>query len=430
MGLSIRLISMLHSNIEQTNFIGHNFVGVYKTTPIGNLEDFMVSNMLPLQQAFQCNILTCISIGIDYNSAFLTSEQGIICTTVSLTNSTAVVAELGSMPRIQNVKYDTLVKTTGSKNLLKLEEGHPHYNLVEPLSFGFKSLKILNCYIGIELQGKVCYLLNYLTKVGVNEIPFTSLKPSQRGEIVGTLHHGAPSHYFLSLDPDIHSKVILVQNIAFARKDRNRNAFSVEVDSHDILLWRQFNLFFGKICNNLKIAGQTISLAYPSTLQKVRISLPIAILFDRNSNPISWVNSKFDKVEIFGRESLAVARDIELYSNPSCFAFASPNHSFKIADNLSIERCILFNRGIYFLVEFHKLIAEISLFKESIEFRSSLQRKVFENSAFFGSNFINLQKDSTFHITNNIYMFAKLFNHYTRNSSPRFRMESPCEAIR
>src|SRR5208283_2621911 len=122
---------MLHSNVGQTNFIGHNFVGIYETTPIRNLDKirFVEDMTFPLQQAFQCNVSACISIGIDFNSTLFTSEQGIIRTTVSISrNSTAVRAKLGCMPAINDVKCNLLVKTTRGKNFPKLTKRHSHNN--------------------------------------------------------------------------------------------------------------------------------------------------------------------------------------------------------------------------------------------------------------------------------------------------------------
>ncbi len=47
---------MLHSNVGQTNFIGMIEV-VYQTSPIGNLEGFLVRRILPLQQGFDCDTI-------------------------------------------------------------------------------------------------------------------------------------------------------------------------------------------------------------------------------------------------------------------------------------------------------------------------------------------------------------------------------------
>ena len=145
------LISVLHSNVGQTNFIGHNFVGIYETTPIGNLDKirFVEDMTFPLQQAFQCDILARISVTIDYCSAFLASEQCVVSTIMSLPNSTAVGTELGSMPRINYVQRNMFVKTAGSENLPELTERHSHDNLVESSTFGFEFLEVFNGNIRI-----------------------------------------------------------------------------------------------------------------------------------------------------------------------------------------------------------------------------------------------------------------------------------------
>ena len=147
---------MLYNN-RQTNFIGHNFVGIYKTTPIGNLDKirFVEDMTFPLQQAFQCNISTCISIGVHYNSAFLASEQGIVSTVMSLPNSTAVVAELGCMPTINYVKRNSLIKASGIRISLNFPKGILITILLNFLPFGFESFKVLNGNISIIPQGKV-----------------------------------------------------------------------------------------------------------------------------------------------------------------------------------------------------------------------------------------------------------------------------------
>ena len=102
---------MSHSNVGQTNFIGTH-ESIYRDSPVGKLEGIkMVRSMTsPLQQGFESNVLARISIGIDFNSTGLASEHGIIGTTVSLSNSTAVGTELGRMPRINDVKCDILVR--------------------------------------------------------------------------------------------------------------------------------------------------------------------------------------------------------------------------------------------------------------------------------------------------------------------------------
>ena len=61
-------------------------------------------------------------------------------------------------------------------------------------------------------------------------------------------------------------------------------------------------------------------------------------------------------------------------------------------------------------MEIHEGVAEIPIFPEPVEFRSSLQGEIFENSSFFGTDITELQKNSTLHTTNQIYMFRKIHN--------------------
>ena len=103
--------TMLYNNWRYNRIIGTH-ESVYRDSPIGNQETFLVRRISPLQQGFDCDILARISIGVHDNSTFFASEQGIICTTVSFTNSTAVVTELGCMPCIDSIQRNILVKAS------------------------------------------------------------------------------------------------------------------------------------------------------------------------------------------------------------------------------------------------------------------------------------------------------------------------------
>jgi hypothetical protein len=128
-----------------------------------------------------------------------------------------------------------------------------------------------------------------------------------------------------------------MENLIPRGDDRNRNAFSIEVDSKNILLWNQFNLFFGKIRNNLQVGSQSISLATPSLLEEIGVSLKVAVLDDWNRNRVPGKKRKLHKWHSL-IESLAVPRDIEFEGNTSCLSFAPPNITFNITNNLRIKR--------------------------------------------------------------------------------------------
>jgi hypothetical protein len=319
---------------------------VYETTPIGNLEGFSVKRILPLQEAFQCNISACISIGVHDNSALLASEQGIVSTVMSLTNSTAVVAELGGMPTVYSVQCNILIEATGSEDFSEFAERHPHYDFVELLSFSFESLEILNRNVGIVFEGKVGYFLDHLTDICINKVELYGLQPSQGTKVIGRLHQRASSHYLLSPYPDIQSEVVLAENLVSRRDNSNGYSFGIEINAHDIPFTASVpnnrnSVLFGKISYNLEMGSQTISLASPSCLNQIGISLEVPILHDRNGNWILGKQRKLHKRHSHIK-SLAVARNVEFEGNSLCLSFASPYIAFNIADNLRIERGAFF----------------------------------------------------------------------------------------
>lgn len=387
----------------------------------------MVSSTSPLQQGFYGNIEACLPIGVHFNSALFAPEQGIICTTVSLPNSTAVGTELACMPRIDDVQRNILVKAPLLKVLLEGKERNTHNLAIEPLSFRTESFKVLNRNVGVISQCHFSNLLDNFTYSVFDKIMFVSFEPSKcllrmfSSSISIALQNRLSLKDFLPLNPNILSEVILMQNFSTRRDDRNSKAFAVYIHSKDILSRRQFNFFFGEVSNNLQVMSKPVGFACPSILEKVGIPLEVAVLLDRHSDTISGVNSEFDKWH--GHvESLAVARNVEFDSNSFGHAFASPNSTFQRSINLNVESSPLFGFSKSLSMEVHKSIAEISFIPESVEFRSSLHEEIFENSGLLCSNIINLQKNSSFHTTNHIYIVRKIYNNYARQFIPPIRM--------
>ncbi len=396
---------------------------VYKTTPIGNLEGFMVSNILPLQQGFYGNILTCLSIRVYDNSAFLASEQGIISTVMSLTNSTAVVAELGRMPRINDIQYDILVKAPLFKILLESKERNPHDFPIKSFAFWIESLEVFNRNVCIISQSHLSNISNNFSYSVLDEVMLISFSPIQclirtgTSSICITLENGLPLKYFLPANPKVLPEIVLMQNLTGRRDYRNRKALAIHIDSKNILLQRQFDFVFGKIGDNLKPRSQSIGLATPSVLQQVGVSLKVAVPNNRNCNPIPRIDSKFNKRHSHSK-GLAVAGNIEFDSNTFGDAFAFPNSTFQTSINLNVESGPYFGFHKGLPMEIHEGIAEISICPESVEFGSSLQGEVLEDFALLDSTLINLQKNSAFHTTNHIYKFARIYNYDARQFLP------------
>ena len=413
---------MSHSNVGQTNLIGTH-ESVYRDSPIRNLEGFSVKSILQLQQGFDSNILTCISIGVHDNSALFASEQGIVATVMSLPNSTAVGTVFGCMPRINDIQHDSFVKASLFKVLPESEERNTHDFSVESFTFRRESFEILNGNVSIISQshfGNIPYNFTYPVLHKIMLISFSPIECFYRisaSSIGMTLKNGLSFKELLPANPDALSKVILMQDISFRRDNRDSKAFAVYINSKNILPLRKFNFLFGKIRNNLKSRSQSIGLAAPSRFQKVGIPLEVTVLDYRNSNAVSWINAKFNKRHSHVKD-FAVARNIEFDSNPFSLALASPNSTFQRGIYLNIEASSLFGFGKGLPMKIHEFIAEIPFFPEAIEFGSCLQREFFENVSFRNSYAINLQKYSTFHFINRTYLATRSYNTCTRQFIP------------
>ena len=335
---------MSHSNVGQTNFIGTH-ESVYRDSPIGNLEKIrFVENVLsPLQQGFYSNIEACLPIGVDHSSAFLASEQGIICTTVSLPNSTAVRTELGCMPRINDIQRNILVKAPLNEILLEGKERNTHDFSIESFAFGTEPFEVLNGDVSIISQSHLSNVPNDFAYSVLDEVMFISFEPLKclfsifAPSVSITLQSRLSLKDFLSTNPNVFPEVILMQNLAFRRDNGNSKAFAVHINSKNVLLHRQFSFFFGKIRNNLKIWSESICLASPSVFKKVGISLEIPIFDNRERNGILGKQRKLHKRHSHVK-GLAVARNIEFEGNSLGLSLASPHGTLDIADYLRIER--------------------------------------------------------------------------------------------
>ena len=122
-------------------------------------------------------------------------------------------------------------------------------------------------------------------------------------------------------------------------------------------------------------------------------------------------------VKELGGEGLAVSRNIELYSYAFGLTFASLDCTFQRCVNLNIEPSSYFGFCKGLPMEIHEGLAEISIYPESIEFRSSLQRE-FSQSFSLSSGGINLQKNSSFRFPNRYYLKENVYNTYARQFIP------------
>ena len=337
-----RLRNMLYNNFIN-NVIGTH-ESVYRDSPIGNLERFLVKSISPLQQGFYSDCNTGFSVAIDYLSAFAL-EQRIIGGTMPLPNSTAVSTPFTGMPTINYIKCNMFVKTPCNKVLFESEERNPHNFPVELLSFRAELLEVLYRNVSIILNCKVGNVPDNLTYPICNKVMFLSFGLSEKLPcktasvvVLMTLQDTLSFKYVFPSYPDILAKITLAQNLPFWTNNRNSKAFAIHINSKDISLSCKNFIRFGKVGNNLEVRSQSISLANPALIQQSTVSLPVAILDNGNSDGIPWINPQFDKAHRFSGKGLTVAGNIEFDSNAFGDAFASPDRAFNLAYNLNIKR--------------------------------------------------------------------------------------------
>jgi len=315
---------------------------VYRTSPLGNLgRNIWIGDMsVPLQEGFDSDNQTGFPVGIDNLTTF-TFEQGVVGT-VSVSQSTAVATPFGSMPTIYNVQLDVVIKASLLKNLPELIKRNPHNNFVKPSAFGFESLKLLDGNISIEPNSKFDNLSDHLTKIGLDKIPFIIFNPFKFPNSIQGLKLCPSFHYLLSLNPDLLSKISLIEDFSFWRDYTDSKMLGIDINSKNILSFWNI-LFLRKISNNLQLFGQTKGFTNPTIFNQTLESLIIPILPDWNGNPVSRIHPQINEEVGFGIEGLAVSRNVELDGQSIDFVgFLSPSITNDRTDDLNIERGVLF----------------------------------------------------------------------------------------
>ena len=333
---------MLHSNFIN-NVIGMH-ESVYRDSPIGNLERFLVKSISPLQQGFYSDCNTGFSVAIDYLPTFAL-EQRIIGGTMPFSNSTAAGTPFASMPTINYIKCDMFIKAPCDKVMFKCEEGDSHNFSIELLPFRAKPLEIFYRNVSIILNGKVGNIPDNFAYPVRNKVMFFSFGLSEKLPcetapilVTMTLKNALAFKYVFASNPDILSKITLMQNLSFWRNNGNRKTFAIYINSKNISLSCKDFIRFGEIGNNLQIRGQTISLTNPTILQKRIISLPTTIFDNKNRNAVLRIKGKFNKEHRFSVEWFRdILCNIELNSNAFGNALAFPDHTFNVADNVRMK---------------------------------------------------------------------------------------------
>ena len=325
----------MHCN--NTNIFIGTHESVYRDSPIGNLKTSLVRIMLSLQQGFEGNSQTRLSVGVDYLPTVFATEQGIVGG-MSFPNSTAVGAPFTCVPTINYVQRNAIVKTTLLKDGFELCKGNAHDGSVEPFSFRFEFGKVFNGDFGIKTDCKFDNLPYHLPQIGLYKIAFCGLELGKFSFGFEGLQCCPANHELFSPGPDMLSKIGLIENLARWSHNGDCKVLGVDVNSKDILSWQIFT-FLGKISNDLTVWQQPIGFTNPPVGNQGGIPLEVSVLFDWNRNSLTRNNSKLNKEVGFCREGFAVAGNVEF--DTDCFdglGVFTPSIPYKRADNLNIER--------------------------------------------------------------------------------------------
>lgn len=338
----------MHSIIGFKTIIGTQ-KSVYGDLSAGKLEEVSsVRTMLfPHQQGFDSDSQRGFPVAIDYLPT-LAFEQGVVIG-MPFSQSTAVATPFARMVGINNFKYNLLVKASGFKQLLKRIERNAHDFLVEAFSFSGKSFEVFNRNTSIKLQSHIGDIPDNFAKPVCNKVMFPCFDffKASFGSLASFVRKRLQFFFsfknLFSLNPDILSKVGLLQNFSFRRENGNSKALAINVYSKNILSFWQFGFFFGKIGNDLPVSSKPIGFAFPPIRKQTLESLKVPVFLDWNRQAFSGIHSKFDKKVGFGFKGFAVSGNIELDSDLfDTSSFALDNASFNIANNLGIKEGVFF----------------------------------------------------------------------------------------
>ncbi len=400
-GLSIELRSGLHSNVA-LNRIWTSQESVYGDSPIGKLEQTMVSRLIPLQQGFHGYGKTSLSVAVHDEAASFASEQGVVGGIVAFPDSTAAGAPLARMPTIHNVQPDSFIEASLLKVPSERIEGNPHDLPIEPLSFRTKTLQVFNGDIGIVLEGEIRNVSNYFTDPVFHKVVFPLLRSIQLllSRLAASIRIGTQKaltlKYFLTFHPNILAKIHLLQHVAFRRQDCEGEAFAVHINPKNVPSFRHVIGFLREMGGNLQVRGQPEGFAGPPASKQAVKPIPIFVLFNGNSNPLSRDKSEFNKTKFLRFECLAISGNVEFDGHPTnshTFLPFSPSAPSKVADDLTVESCSLLGFGADATPELVEFPVLATLAEKPVNFNSSGLLEVTEGSL-FGESGIGLKKDS------------------------------------
>lgn len=303
----------MYNTVEQTNFIPTQ-KPVYRGLPVEKL-GMPHGGILPLQLGFYGNRKAGLPVTVHFKTAS-TPEQRIVAFAMPVSNSTAAGTPLGCVIRVKNVKFNQIIEAPSCKRLPEFVEGHPENFLVEIPAFAAESPESFNRDSGVVLLGYGDDLPDDFANPVPDEIRFFVLETqeaslgSAASSVSKRLQPGSPLHDFLTLSPDVFSKVELLPDFSVVGQNGNGEALAVYI--HPCHVIHRFGVgFLGEIGYDLQVRGEAIRLACPARGKKRGIALIWPVLPYGNGNPLPGPQTKLDKTSGVGPEIFAVSGNVE-----------------------------------------------------------------------------------------------------------------------
>jgi len=325
------MVHRTSNNIIRTN------EAVYRASPSGNLgRNRMVSTVIPLQMGFYGNRETRFSIRIHDKSAFLAPEQGVVGTAVSGTHSTAAGTPFARVPSINDVQTYIIVKTSRFEDFSKSIEGDSHDLAVEVPTYWLELIEVFDCNLRIETVRNDDDFPDDLSEVRLDIVPLGTLHPCELLPGVHGLQFRPSLHEMLPFDPDILSKIGLIEYpVRLGVPDRDREVSGIDVNPEDVPAFPGFLVLFGKISDDFTVHCQPECLAFPSVNEKTGEPPVVPVLFDWNRDLLSRIETELHEEVLPGTERLAVAGDIEFHGQTGDrVTFLSPCVPYEGASDL------------------------------------------------------------------------------------------------
>jgi len=330
-------------NIRNQRFTGTQ-KSVYIDSTGSKLEEasLLRTMLIPHYQRFDSHSEAGFSITV-HNLPAATLEQSVVAGTMPFTHSTAMSAPLRSVVGIESCESDSLVKASSFKGLLEEQDRYSQDLLVEPSALGPEPLEVFDSDVSIIFESQLGDLFDNLAYAVLDEVLLFCPEPSQgldsfMASFVSEGAELAPSlHNTLPFNPNVLAEVELFKDFAFRSEDADSKALAIDINPDYVLSSRHLSFRAVQESDYLSAGSQAISLTCPAVAEQVLVSLPIAVLPERDSYTLFGPDAQLNEVITKG-EGSCISGDVELDSNcVESMSLGIDNTAFNITNHLTIE---------------------------------------------------------------------------------------------